>query len=331
MTERRSQSLTALVCTSDRRDSIVRTAASILRNDYSDFELLIIDQSDAEETADAVRPFLADPRVRYLHSATKGLGTARNLGLQYAWGEILAITDDDCAVPADWLEKIVAPLNENPKVGIVFCNVLPVAETDAEGFVPHYRRQGEKTISSLREKKGSYGMGAGMALRRDAALAIGGFDEMLGAGAAFPSFDDVDMALRLLVRGYHVYETARTSVDHFGFRDLTQTRRLVQRDGFAIGAGYAKLLRCKHYAALTPLWDDVKRIVLQPGFEYFVGRQKHLGMRRAGAILRGFIRGWRTPIDRATLRFSLPMSSDPQPTSQLPTKSPSWKTSSRMF
>ena len=47
-----------------------------------------------------------------------------------------------------------------------------------------------------------------MILRRDVVLSLGGFDEAIGPGARFPSGDDWDIAHRVLLNGWHVYETA---------------------------------------------------------------------------------------------------------------------------
>ena len=63
-----------------------------------------------------------------------------------------------------------------------------------------------------------------MAVRRDVMLELGGFDELFGPGARFMSADDVDVAVRVLLRGWHVYTTGDRRVVHHGFRTLREGR-----------------------------------------------------------------------------------------------------------
>ena len=75
------------------------------------------------------------------------------------------------------------------------------------------------------------GLGAGMALRREAVLAFGGFDETFCPGARFASGDDWDISLRAMLCGWQVYDTAGISILHHGFRTLAEGRRpAAQRD-----------------------------------------------------------------------------------------------------
>jgi len=295
--------ITAIICTRNRGESIVCTLKTILANTHPNFEVIVIDQSANDETAQAVAPFLADPRLRYARSDTKGLGRARNIGLSHARSEIAVFTDDDCAVPPDWLEKMAQVFAENPKVAVAFCNVDAAPHDRTEGFIPSYRRRESKLLTTIRDKCRARGIGAGIAVRRPVVQALGGFDEMLGAGAVFPSCEDGDMAVRALLNGYHVYETNSVAVLHYGYRTHAEGRDLSRRDWHAIGAAYAKPLKAGYW-----------RFWIIPAYEFFVCAlwppiadllrlRKPRGVTRITAFLRGFVAGWRTPIDRETLLF----------------------------
>ena len=68
-------------------------------------ELIVVDQSDDRATADAVSA-IDDRRLRYVRTGTRGVSHARNLGMELSSGEIVAFTDDDCRVKADWIERL---------------------------------------------------------------------------------------------------------------------------------------------------------------------------------------------------------------------------------
>ena len=115
--------ISALVCTCGRGGLVVDTVLSILANTHPNFELVVVDQSKDNETLEALKPFGTDPRLRYLKIATIGKGNALNAGLRETKGSVIAITDDDCTVPPNWLEKFASIFATHPKVAVAFCGV----------------------------------------------------------------------------------------------------------------------------------------------------------------------------------------------------------------
>ncbi|MCS6775429.1 MAG: glycosyltransferase family A protein, partial [Chloroherpetonaceae bacterium] len=112
--------VSVLICTSGRGASAVETIQSILRSTGPFCELLVIDQSADDRTEKALRSFLTDTRLRYIRTATRGKGIALNIGLEAAQGEVLAITDDDCTVDADWPRGLVEVFERYPQVAVVY-------------------------------------------------------------------------------------------------------------------------------------------------------------------------------------------------------------------
>ena len=94
--------------------------ASILRQTEGDFECLILDDGSTDDTY-AVASAMADPRVRvFRNSATLGASASRNILLDAARGEFLALMDaDDISLP-DRFALQVAYLREHPEVWV--CN-----------------------------------------------------------------------------------------------------------------------------------------------------------------------------------------------------------------
>jgi glycosyltransferase involved in cell wall biosynthesis len=275
--------VSALVCTRNRGDSLLATIDSLLQNDYPEFEVIVVDQSTNEDTANALARYKDERRLRIIRSATKGLGRARNIGIAEARYDIIVMTDDDCEVPADWLARMAACF-DHPKVAVAYCNVLAAPHDALAGFVPDYVRQGEQLMTTLRDKCRPNGIGAGMAVQRRVVEELGGFDEMLGAGAKFTAYEDVDIALRALLRGYYVFETDRVSVLHFGFRTLTEGRELTLRNYYGIGAGLGKLVKCGQWQTLRlvtyVLWDAV----IAPFFTHIVRLKRPPVLRRFTAL-----------------------------------------------
>jgi glycosyltransferase involved in cell wall biosynthesis len=93
---------------------------SVRAQTFTDWELLVIDDGSSDATPEAARPYLADSRVRYFRSDTLGQPRAKNLGIRFARGRLVAFLDADDAWEPTKLEKQLA-LFAKPDVGVVFC------------------------------------------------------------------------------------------------------------------------------------------------------------------------------------------------------------------
>jgi glycosyltransferase involved in cell wall biosynthesis len=295
--------MSAVVCTRNRGDSVRLTVSSLLRNSHPEFEVIVIDQSTNEETAQAIESLRRDPRFRYVRSTTVGVARSRNQGLRIAHGELVAFTDDDCEVPEDWLEILEQVILAHSRVAVAFCSVRAGPHDPSRGFVPAYDCRGTRIVGSMLEKCTARGMGAGLVVRRRSVLALGGFDEALGPGARFPSCEEGDLAVRALLAGHQVCETDRTFTVHHGFRSWAEGKDLAQRDWTGIGAAYAKPIKAGHLSfTLVPLYE-LLRMAIWPPLSDLMRLRRPRGVRRALYFCRGFSEGLATPLDRGMLLF----------------------------
>ena len=279
------------------------TVSSILANTHANFELVVVDQSKDDETLEALKPFGADPRLRYLKSTTIGKGYALNAGLAATKGSVVVITDDDCTVPPNWLEAFASIFVTYPKVAVAFCCVEAGEHDKAAGFVPDFVRTGDRMLTTVHDARHVHGLGAGIAVRRDMIEAIGGFDPMLGPGSKFHDCDDRDIAMRALLARHHVYETSTIAVKHFGFRSWQQGRQLARRNFLGIGAAYSKFLKCGRIELMYIPAYEFTTYALWPPIRDLLHLRQPRGIVRITAFVEGFFEGLRTPIDRATLLF----------------------------
>jgi glycosyltransferase involved in cell wall biosynthesis len=277
--------------------SAVATLESIFANTHPSFEVILIDQSTNQETEQAIAPFRADLRFRYVRSHEQGVSKARNLALLLAQSPIIAYTDDDCIVPPNWLTVMEAIFIKQPKVAITFCNVVDAPYDKTAGHIPIHIRKRNNIVRNMWDQCRASGIGAGMALRRKVILNIGGFDEMLGPGAPFSSSEETDLAVRALISGEWIYETIDVAVTHYGFRTLEQFRELNQRSWMGLGTAYAKLLKRHHWSGLMLiLYDGIFTGFLKPLSAILVLR-KPQGIRSVLHFIDGISQGFKTPID----------------------------------
>ncbi len=120
-----------IVATHNRVNLLPKAIQSLLIQTYKDFEIIIIDDASQDETPSVIAALCrSDPRIRSIRSEQNiGPGAARNLGIQQARGEFIAILDDDDIAYPERLEIQVNLLINNPDIGLVFSSVEHFDET----------------------------------------------------------------------------------------------------------------------------------------------------------------------------------------------------------
>ncbi len=111
--------VTVIMPTWNRAKFIVESVASVQRQTYPYWELLIIDDGSDDDTENIVAQ-LNDGRIKFYKAGRIGIGGAiKNIGLQKAAGELIAFIDsDDLWAPAK-LEQQIAALQQYPDAS--FC------------------------------------------------------------------------------------------------------------------------------------------------------------------------------------------------------------------
>jgi GT2 family glycosyltransferase len=294
-----------VIPTRNRGDSIVRTVRSILLNDCSDLEVIVVDQSDDNGTEISLQPLLSERQFSYIRTTTRGLSAALNVGVALAQAEIIAITNDDCEAHKDWLKELDSAFAIDARIGIVFGNVLPGPHDRSLGFVPAYVRDTELLAWNASEKHNFAGTTACMGVRRSVWQVLGGFDEMFGKGAPLHSAEDLDLTLRALLKGHAVYETPRVSVVHHGFYRQEQRAIIVHQYWYGTGAAFAKQLKCGRWSMVKVLLRLMRGwIFRQSRIADSLGKPPR--RMQFEAFLRGFIVGAFISVNRSSGHYILP-------------------------
>lgn len=100
----------------NKAGSILAAAGSVLRQSYSDLELIVVDDGSTDSSAAALAG-TTDQRLRLVAQANAGPGAARNRGLAEAGGEYVAFLDADDEWEPAFLELGVAALDHDPQCG----------------------------------------------------------------------------------------------------------------------------------------------------------------------------------------------------------------------
>jgi glycosyltransferase involved in cell wall biosynthesis len=109
--DRNKLRVSVIICTYGRAAVLGNLLASLNTQSYRDFETLVIDGNPQPSMGRAVvDEFLRRPGVAIrvaVVASPKGLTRQRNVGLDYATGDIFCFLDDDVSLPNDFLERVV--------------------------------------------------------------------------------------------------------------------------------------------------------------------------------------------------------------------------------
>jgi glycosyltransferase involved in cell wall biosynthesis len=92
---------------------------SVLAQSVGDFEVVVIDDGSTDDTAEVIRPFRKDSRIRFHYQANQGQTIAKNTGIQLSQGELIAFLDADDYWEPNKLERQL-PLFANRAVGVTY-------------------------------------------------------------------------------------------------------------------------------------------------------------------------------------------------------------------
>jgi glycosyltransferase involved in cell wall biosynthesis len=162
--------------------------ASVLAQTIQDFEIVVVDDGSTDANTRETLSRLNSPRTTVLTTANRGLPAARNWAAQHASGECFCALDADDKLAPTWFEAALRVLDAHPEVAFV-SHWLETFGDERWTWTPE-----RCDLPSLLARNAVNGAAL---LRRDAFVAVGGYDESMREGC-----EDWDLWLRLLEGGW---------------------------------------------------------------------------------------------------------------------------------
>jgi glycosyltransferase involved in cell wall biosynthesis len=117
--------VSVLMTVYNREKYIKRAIESVLASDYSDYELIILDDNSSDDSYNiAIEYEKIDDRVRvYRNQNNLGQFPNRNKIVEYARGKYIKYLDSDDIIYPHGLRVMVKALDDYPEAGLATCNV----------------------------------------------------------------------------------------------------------------------------------------------------------------------------------------------------------------
>lgn len=229
--------ISIVICTHERPDDLRRCLSALTVIADQGHEVIVVDNAPRSTRT---KELVGQTDFRYICEPRLGLNHARNAGLWAASHALVAFTDDDAAPHARWADAIARPFIDR-NIGCVTGLVLPLElETPAQRQFEVYCVQRRvftarvfSATTTAPAAAGICGMGANMAIRRELALRLGGFDPRLDAGTVTRSGGDTDMFARILEHGAQICYNPEALVWHRHRRSDAELQECVY--GYGVG------------------------------------------------------------------------------------------------
>jgi glycosyltransferase involved in cell wall biosynthesis len=157
---------TILTPTRNRRDWIRRAIRSVQNQTFEDWEQIILDVGDDDETVADLIP--DDPRIKYHRAGNLGPAGDFQTALDLASGEIVTPLSDDDRLPRHALQTVNDKIGDNE-----WLNGRTVI-VDTQGEPLHFRGGTPDHIEKTRD--GEYMLGGAIYWRRELTQLLGGFN-----------------------------------------------------------------------------------------------------------------------------------------------------------
>ena len=156
-----------IVPTYNNASRINATVQSVLRQNFDDFELIIVDDGSTDDTGQVIAEVSTeDKRIKYYKKQNKGVAAARNAGARIARGKFLCFLDSDDKVSETWLKDFYQ-LGSSGDAGYLSC-----------GYKLYNKDHPPRKIKGISSEKYS-SLAGSFAVKKEVFDAIGGYDPVL--------------------------------------------------------------------------------------------------------------------------------------------------------
>lgn len=171
---------------------------SILKQDYDNFELIVVNDGSTDASAEKIEALRQIYGFQFYQQDNQGVSAAVNTALNHASGEFVITHDSDDVMLAGRLCKQVAYLQEHPEVGLLGARAIYIDANGTPLKNSESRNTSVQTWTFEQLLANAHAVGAPVAMyRREAIDKVGGYDPSI-------KVQDFQMTLKIAYLNYRI-------------------------------------------------------------------------------------------------------------------------------
>lgn len=279
--------ISLIMTTQGNRDKeIVRLFKSLESMNYKNYELIFVNQSSSAYTNKLVLEYSKHFSIKEIKVKKCELSKARNLGLRYCRGDIVAFPDDDCWYPSTLFSDIIK-LFKTSNLDFICTSVYDPYSMNYYGKRRNLKKRAGINIANIFK----YSTSVGIFIRRESLDNGVRFDERFGAGTEWGCGEEVDFLLQVLYRQCKGEYFKALRVYHLVESYTQKNIRKYYRYAIGFGALIAKsIVIRKQYKLLLEFLNLIIKSIL--GMLIMIVRMKKVNFIIYFYRLKGLIQGY---------------------------------------
>jgi GT2 family glycosyltransferase len=215
--EKHVPSVTILILNFNGRRHLAENLESVLATDYSNFEVIVVDNNSSDGSVEFLNEKYPDVRV-LRHNRNLGFSRAYNKALSSVNTEYFALLNNDVSVEPSWLATLISYV-EKDRVAALTPKMLLLRDRrrinaaggNCDVYGTGWNRGNSETDRGQYDKSEEtfYGNGGALLIRKQVWQEVGTFDEHY-----FMYGEDLDWCWRARLRGYRIIYVPESRVYH---------------------------------------------------------------------------------------------------------------------
>jgi glycosyltransferase involved in cell wall biosynthesis len=220
--------ISVIIPTYNREDALRDSIADVLKQDYPNFEAIVVDQTATHkpEIQQYLQEMSNQGKIRWFRVQWASLPGARNYAVRRAKGEIILFIDDDVQLPDNFLANHAKNYQEKPEIGAIAGRVfdrmklndsqgnLIIEQLPPEAMDPGIAWYYIDLVHTVKPQQVLSARGCNMSFRREIFTQHGlKFDERFRGSAVR---EESDFCLRLRSTGYKIWYDPEAHLVHLG-------------------------------------------------------------------------------------------------------------------
>lgn len=220
--------ISVIIPTYNREDALRDSIADVLKQDYPNFEAIVVDQTATHkpEIQQYLEEMSNQGKIRWFRVNWASLPGARNYAVRRAKGEIILFIDDDVQLPENFLANHAKNYQDNPEIGAIAGRVfdrmkltdsqgnLIIEQLPPEAMDPGIAWYYIDLVHTVKPQQVLSARGCNMSFRREIFTQHGlKFDERFRGSAVR---EESDFCLRLRSTGYKIWYDPEAHLVHLG-------------------------------------------------------------------------------------------------------------------